>query len=108
MILSYVDPHRVTALKLDGAMREMREKLEELKRVGDGKADAGRMANEAVTELEQKLKKTSDKKEEEKRSARRRELSVGVAAVLLTLLVEWDRVVWLFSCRSLGSRGFVG
>ncbi len=96
--MRFADPHRVTALELDRAMREMEKKLDELRDEGqkDNKAEASRAASVAVAELEEKLKRTSEKKATEERMAKRRELPLGVVALLVSLFLGWESVVWRF------------
>jgi hypothetical protein len=103
-VMRFVDPHRVTALELDRAMREMETKLDELRdegrtRSADSKAEASRAATLAVAELEEKLERTSKKKATEEKMAKRRELPLGLAALVVSLFLGWESVVWSFLLR---------
>ena len=96
-VMRFVDPHRVTALELDRAMREMEAKLDDLRDEGRMRsAEASRAATLAVAELEEKLERTSKKKATEEKMAKRRELPLGLAALVVSLFLGWESVVWSF------------
>lgn len=71
-------------------MREMEKKLDELRdegrtRSADSKAEASRAATLTVAE-----------KATEEKMAKRRELPLGLAALVVSLFLGWESVVWSF------------
>jgi hypothetical protein len=107
-VMRFVDPHRVTALELDQAIREMEKKLDDLRdegrrRSADSEAETSRAATLAVAALEEKLERTSKKKATEEKMAKRRELPLGLAALVVSLFLGWESVVWSFLLVGCGS-----